>query len=137
MHDLTRLLIGLSFKYKEVRTHTAYHTGVTSPLKYTRKCGLFLKDGRYMDVTEQGAFDGRPVLRFHSFVSGVQLTETGASQVHQKNFRIIAPSRAGFGKSDNLPKMRLNNRIDQSVEDYCRVLDHLNVDKAILMTTDR
>ena len=43
MHDLTRLLIGLSFKYKEVSTHTAHHLGNASHLKYTRKRGVILK----------------------------------------------------------------------------------------------
>jgi len=135
MHDLTRLLIGLSFKYKEVSTHTAHHAGSAAPLKYTRKSGIILNDGRYMDVTEQGTPDGKPILRFHSFLSGVQLTETSASEVYRKNYRIIAPSRAGFGKSDKLPKMALEDRINQSVEDYCRVLDHLKIDKVILMSS--
>lgn len=134
MHDLTRLLIGLSFKYKEVSTHTAHHAGNASHLKYTRKRGVILKDGRYMEVTEQGTTDGTPILRFHSFLSGVQLTETSASQVSEQNYRIIAPSRAGFGQSDSLPKMSLEERIDQSVDDYCQVLDQLEIDKVILMS---
>lgn len=133
MHNLSRILIGMSVKYREVAADTNQQYAVSDLSNFTKRFSFILNDGRSMEVTEQGRSSGAAVLRFHSLVSGVQMIEKSAQLADAQNIRIIAPSRAGFGNSEPLTKLSLEDHINQSLEDYIYILDHLKIDKVVLM----
>ena len=61
---------------------------------------MTLSDGRRFAWLEQGDPDGRPVLFFHHLYLGPAWTDQSVEALARQGWRVIAPSRPGFGFSD-------------------------------------
>lgn len=89
---------------------------------------LSLPDGRQLAWLECGDPIGTPVLFFH----GTPDSRFGGMSFHQlaadAGLRIISPDRPGYGLSSYQP----NRRFDDWSGDMKALLDHLNIDKALL-----
>lgn len=86
-----------------------------------------LPDGRRLEVLEQGAADGRPVLLFHNLPYGIELPAAAIAQAHRDNLRIIAPVRPGMGQSDPLPGIGLDDLLTQVARDCRELLARLGI----------
>ena len=94
---------------------------------------LFLKDGRQYEYIEQGLPRGEPVLHIHTLLSSGRLTSTSAIKCAYKRWRFISPSRHGYGESHRTSFSSVMEMVDKSVDDFCQLLDHLNIEKAYVI----
>lgn len=107
-------------------------TGKSAPNVPLRRNTLTVRDGRRLAYIEQGAVEGIPVLFAHNMMYGVEWTPSALFAAEKRNIRIIAPSRPGFGFSDPLPGQDIDTVLDSAAADYCEVMDHLNIERAII-----
>jgi pimeloyl-ACP methyl ester carboxylesterase len=107
-------------------------TGKSAPNVPLRRNTLTVRDGRRLAYIEQGAIEGIPVLFAHNMMYGVEWTPSALFAAEKRNIRIIAPSRPGFGFSDPLPGQDIDAVLDSAAADYCEVMDHLNIERAII-----
>ena len=98
-----------------------------------RRGMLFLKDGRQYEYIEQGHPRGEPVLHIHTLLSSGRLTPTSEIKCAQKGWRFISPSRHGYGESHRASFSSVMQMVDKSVDDFCQLLDHLNIEKAYVL----
>ena len=98
-----------------------------------RRHEMVLSDGRRLSFLEQGAPDGRPVLFLHSLVNGVQLTNSAVEAARARGWRLIAPSRPGFGASEDVVRGKNYPMLDSFAHDCIELLDHLQIDKVLLL----
>ncbi|MEM7192971.1 MAG: alpha/beta hydrolase, partial [Pseudomonadota bacterium] len=94
---------------------------------------LRLRDGRRLFFEEGGAIDGRPVLFIHNMLLGPALTDLAIDVAGDRNWRLIAPSRPGFGQSDPLADPGTTAALDTFTCDIEELLDHLDIDQVALV----
>ena len=88
--------------------------------------------GRVLSYREMGDPQGRPVLFLHNMMGGTALPPHIQRLARAQSWRIIAPSRPGFGASDSvaLKKMAL---VDRTVRDCRELLDHLEISAVLVL----
>ncbi|HTU61062.1 MAG TPA: alpha/beta fold hydrolase, partial [Polyangiales bacterium] len=105
-----------------------------APAHGVRQCGrLTLPDGRTMAYEQSGAPHGRPVLFLHNMLHGVSLSTPAIAAARSCGWRLIAPSRPGFGRSDALPGARGLELVDAVAHDCQCLLDHLQIPRALVL----
>ena len=126
--DLVRILCGFAVNLS--RNDQSRTPKLNDNIRVHR---IELPDGRLMTVTDQGDALGRPVLFFHSMLGGTRLTHTAIETCARKGWRVIAPSRPGYGSSDSLPNHSGEDLVNQTVEDFAYVIDYLGVEPVIAL----
>ena len=127
--DLVRILCGFAVNLSHGRTSLRYSQSKNNAIIHR----IQLPEGRQVVVTEQGAKDGRPVLFFHSMLSGVRLPPAAIETCARKGWRIIAPSRPGYGLSDTNANHSKAELVDQTVKDFAAVVDHFQIDSVVAL----
>jgi pimeloyl-ACP methyl ester carboxylesterase len=94
---------------------------------------LLLPDGRALAFEQSGAPRGRPVLFLHNMLHGVSLSAAAIAAAHGCGWRLIAPSRPGFGQSDALPGVHGLALMDAVANDCKCLLDHLQIPRALVV----
>lgn len=87
--------------------------------------------GRRFDWVEFGAPRGRPLLYFPLDYGLCRWPADLEQAARQRNIRVIAPVRAGFGHSGELPPKV--DYCDETARDALRLLDHLGVARAAIL----
>lgn len=93
---------------------------------------ILTSDGRLLSFREMGDPNGRPMLFLHNMMGGTALPAAIQRTARARGWRIIAPSRPGFGASDSvgLKDMAL---VDRTAKDLHELLDHLGVPAALVL----
>lgn len=92
---------------------------------------LRLADGRRLDFIEFGAPGGAPLLYMHLDFGLIRWPRSAEKAAKAAGIRVIVPVRAGYGRSDPVPKGA--ERTLCCTLDYAAVLDHLGqVSAAVL-----
>ncbi|MEQ9314917.1 MAG: alpha/beta hydrolase [Henriciella sp.] len=94
---------------------------------------MTLFDGRTLSWMEQGDPMGRPVLFFHHLYLGPLWTEPSVEALARQGWRVIAPSRPGFGGSDGVSTDTLDDRIYQNVHSMAELLTRLETGPVLVM----
>jgi pimeloyl-ACP methyl ester carboxylesterase/DNA-binding CsgD family transcriptional regulator len=103
------------------------------PKNFKRRAFLTLSDSRSMSYLDQGDPSGAPVILIHNMLYGSELPDNTAHAAARQKIRIIAPDRPGYGRSD-LAKNKFGAELLNTVaKDICELLDHLGIQKAIIM----
>lgn len=126
--DMVRLLCGYSASHSTGQILSDVQQ-TFSPKSYNRQSIISLPSGRKLSVMEQGDPKGEPILFFHSMLYGVELPSTLTAACKRKGWRIIAPSRPGYGASDPNLKSSGSRLITSTVEDFRHLLQFLGLDK--------
>ena len=92
---------------------------------------LSLPDGRQIEYAIFGATDGQPVLYFHNELLGNIWPRKLAEYAAIRGLKIIVPSRPYYGQSAPYPKGCFHPT--QTADDFAKVLDYLDIPKAVLM----
>lgn len=130
--DLVRILNGVAASYSICKLAGGLAELETAPQSNRRAGVLALPDGRRLAYEESGAENGRPLLFLHDMLHAPTLTDAAIDAARRRNWRLIAPSRAGFGESDDLAETTASQRMDAVCADLRRLLDHLNIDRVIV-----
>lgn len=93
---------------------------------------IITPDGRVLAYRTFGAPQGRPVLFFHNMMGGAFWTKAMVDAATENGWRIIAPSRPGFGYSDSVAA-KDRELIRVTCSDARALLDHLEVDQALVI----
>jgi pimeloyl-ACP methyl ester carboxylesterase len=93
---------------------------------------ILTSDGRLMAYRDFGAPDGRPVLFIHNMIGGAIWTQEMEQLARAKGWRIIAPSRPGFGLSDSYPARDME-LVRKTCSDMRALLDHLMIDRVLVI----
>lgn len=94
---------------------------------------IILTDGRKMSYVEQGNPDGIPVIMIHNMPYGVELPQNAIAAANRMNLRIIAPYRPGFGNSDDLKDIDLEQLLDHVAADIRELLNQLGIAEAVIV----
>jgi len=132
--ELVRRVGTMSQKMSSVRSQISRESQQRKLKKGMLRRGvLFLKDGRQYEYIEQGHPRGEPVLHIHTLLSSGRLTHTSEIRCAQEGWRFISPSRHGYGESHRTSFSSVMEMVDKSVDDFCQLLDHLNIEKAYVI----
>lgn len=93
---------------------------------------ITLPDGRRQDHLILGDPDGTPVVFLPLDYGLVRWPAAAEAEAARRGLRVIVPIRPGYGQSTSLP--RGTPYIAQVAEDMARLLDHLNVGQAPIVT---
>lgn len=93
---------------------------------------LALSDGRMLDFAVFGDPEGRPVLYLHSELSGDVWPAAMAADAARRGLRIIAPARAGYGRTSPYPPGAINHV--QTTADLLQLLDHLGLERVVTLS---
>ncbi|MEQ8558600.1 MAG: alpha/beta hydrolase [Henriciella sp.] len=94
---------------------------------------MTLSDGRRLAWLEQGDPNGRPVLFFHHIYLGPAWTHPSVEALARQGWRVIAPSRPGFGLSDGISSATPEERIEITTNSYSELLDRLETGPVLLV----
>ncbi|PWR23239.1 alpha/beta fold hydrolase [Zavarzinia compransoris] len=133
--ELVRQLCGFSagvLAPKSVAVDNPAAPRKSAPVKTRRR--LRLADGRTLDLLEQGAADGRPVLLFHNIPYGIELPAAAIAQAYRDNLRIIAPFRPGMGDTDPVHGIGVDDLLTQAAQDCRELLDQLGIRRAVVLS---
>ena len=83
-------------------------------------------DGRTVAYAEYGATDGTPLVFLHGTPGSRVLGRLFDDAAHERDCRIVAPDRPGYGDSDPAPDATVADIAD----DLVAVLDHAGVERA-------
>jgi pimeloyl-ACP methyl ester carboxylesterase/DNA-binding CsgD family transcriptional regulator len=86
-------------------------------------------DGRRLTWIEFGDPQGMPVLYLHLDFGLIRWPATAERAAASRGMRVIVPVRAGYGRTDALPKGE--DHLAGVTRDYAAVLDHLGVKGAV------
>ncbi len=91
---------------------------------------LIRANGRKLYYEIYGAPRGEPVLFMHGGISGTELPQFVEDILISNNIKLIAPHRAGFGYSEEIPEQ---NKVEHLLEDILALFDHENINKCKLI----
>ena len=131
--DLVRIISGFAVGHGLSRASNLDATKAASRSRYRRAGAIILPDGRRLAFEDSGAEKGTPVLFIHDMLHAPGLTDAAVEAATRQNWRLIAPSRPGFGKSDDMPGVDGLARLDALATDMRRLLDHLEIERVIVV----
>lgn len=130
LSDLIRQSTRINAQLSAVNMAQKYSGGQSRPpVSYDR---ILMDDGRLMAYRDFGAPDGRPVLFIHNMIGGAIWPRTMEALAEARGWRIIAPSRPGFGLSDSMDARDME-LVRKTCLDLRALLDHLNIDRALVV----
>ncbi len=88
-------------------------------------------DGRRLTWIEFGDPAGRPVLYMHLDFGLIRWPAAAERAAAARGLRVIVPVRAGYGRTDPLPKGA--DHLSGVTRDYAAILDHLGVAGAVVV----
>ena len=94
---------------------------------------MTLTDGRRFSWIEMGDPEGRPVLFFHHLYLSPFWTEPAIESLGRQGWRIIAPSRPGFGLSDRVAATTPEQRIEATSESCEQLLHRLGISSVLVV----
>lgn len=128
--DLIRLVVALVAQVGETKLAVATaNTQVRGSPAWRR---LTLQDGRQLSFLDFGNPDGRPLLFLHQMMGGPMWLPDAQRIAAERNWRVIAPSRPGFGHSDAVA-VSGDALVDQTIDDLCALLDYGNIRSAVIV----
>lgn len=132
--EIIRLVCGLTTGlFVSTQVDGLGETEIKDSKNFKRRQSLTLSNDRTMSYLDQGDPDGTPVILIHNMLYGSELPDNAAKAAARQKIRIIAPQRPGYGKSD-LAKNKFGDELLNTVaKDICELLDHLGIQKAIIM----
>ena len=101
--------------------------------RWQRQHQMTLSDGRRLNWLEMGDPKGRPVLFFHHLAFSPSWTASGVEALSRQGWRVIAPSRPGFGLSDRVSAPTLERRVEAMTRSCTELVDRLEVGRALVM----
>lgn len=131
--ELIRILNGFAVSYRVSKAMTDRAAASFGDRPCRRLSKIRLDDGRWLAFQTSGAENGRPVLFIHDMLHAPTLTDAAVEVAERKNWRLIAPSRPGFGQSDDLLGAEGTERLDAFASDMTRLLDHLDIEKILVV----
>ncbi len=131
--DLVRMVSGLAAAVAINRGLDRAGAVGSTTCRQRRKATLRLRDGRILAFEESGAAAGRPVLVVHNMLQGPALSDAAIAAAGRRSWRLIGPSRPGFGGSDPLLQAAPAEVMDAFAGDVAELLDHLAVEQALLV----
>ncbi len=130
LSDLIRQSTRINAQLSAVNMAQKYSGGQSRPpVKYDR---ILLPDGRLMAYRDFGARDGLPVLYIHNIIGGAIWPRSMEALAEARGWRIIAPSRPGFGLSDRLDAREMD-LVRKTCLDMRALLDHLDIGRALVV----
>jgi pimeloyl-ACP methyl ester carboxylesterase/DNA-binding CsgD family transcriptional regulator len=93
---------------------------------------ILTADGRLLAYRTFGDPRGRPVLFIHNMMGGAIWPRKMMQQAQAEGWRIIAPSRPGFGLSDSVAARDME-LVRSTGSDMRALLDHLEVDRVLVV----
>lgn len=93
---------------------------------------LLTSDGRLLSFRDLGDPEGRPILFLHNMTGGTLLPRRIQRFARSQGWRLIAPSRPGFGASDSIA-LRDMALLDRTVRDCRELMDHLGVPSVLVL----
>ncbi|MEM8950476.1 MAG: alpha/beta hydrolase [Pseudomonadota bacterium] len=94
---------------------------------------LDLRDGRQLAYKEKGSPEGRPILFIHNMLLGPDLPEEAITFSERQGWRLIAPSRPGFGRSTPFSEASGAAILDTFVHDVEELLDYIGIDEVTVV----
>ncbi|ELZ27479.1 alpha/beta hydrolase fold protein [Halosimplex carlsbadense 2-9-1] len=91
----------------------------------TEPSTIELPDGRTLSYAEYGDAEGRPVFAFHGVIGSRLMWSLCDEDAAERDVRLIAPDRPGFGASD----FQRDRRLLDWPEDVCVLADELGIDR--------
>ena len=131
--DAVRTISGFAANYTSAMAVSRSSPQLVGAQRLRRTDHMILEDGRRFAWTEQGDFEGRPILFFHNMLYGVAWTDPAVETVARKGWRVIAPSRPGFGASDYDPQASAQDRVAATVDAFRQLCEHLNLDRPVIV----
>lgn len=131
--EAVRLLTGFGATINTARTISKQAPAKSKIDHWRSRHEMTLSDGRTLGWLEQGDPAGRPVLFFHNIYLGPAWTEPSIEALARQGWRVIAPSRPGFGYSDGTSTDTLDGRIDVVVDGMTQLLDSLETGPVIVV----
>ncbi|MGB3626647.1 MAG: alpha/beta fold hydrolase [Henriciella sp.] len=131
--EAVRLLSSFGATMNTARAISAQAPAMREIDRWRRQKTMTLFDGRRLSWMEQGDPMGRPVLFFHHLYLGPLWTEPSVEALARQGWRVIAPSRPGFGGSDGVSADTLDARIDESVRTMAELLTRLETGPVLVI----
>jgi pimeloyl-ACP methyl ester carboxylesterase/DNA-binding NarL/FixJ family response regulator len=104
--------------------------GDAEAIEYDR---ILTSDGRLLAYRSFGDPQGRPVLLIHNMMGGPIWPAGMVRQAAAEGWRIIAPSRPGFGLSDSYAARDMK-LVQRTCSDMRALLDHLGIDRVLVLS---
>ena len=131
--DIVRIVNGFAATVSASRSLVEV-TAIDAETKRTRnECMLHLRDGRQLAYKESGSPEGRPVLFIHNMLLGPDLTEEAITSFERRGWRLIAPSRPGFGRSAPLAEASGAAILDTFIHDVEELLNCIGIDQIMVV----
>lgn len=131
--DLVRLVCGFAANQSAANIIARRKARLLARSAFRRECSLTLSSGRRLAFLDEGEPGGRPVLFFHNMLYGPYLTDAATESAAARGWRLVAPSRPGFGASDFNPDVENLALVDATCLAFRDLLDHLGIDRALLL----
>lgn len=130
LSDLIRRSTRINAQLSAVSMAQKYSGGQTRPpVTYDR---ILSADGRLIAYRDFGDPRGRPVLFIHNMIGGAIWPRTMEALAEARGWRIIAPSRPGFGLSDRIGAQGME-LVRRTCLDMRALLDHLRVHRVLVI----
>lgn len=123
--EAVRLLMSLSATIKTARAISSQAPAMKEIDRWRRRHSMTLSDSRRLSWMEQGDPNGRPVLFVHHIYLGPLWTDPSVESLARQGWRVIAPSRPGFGQSDAVSASSVEERIDRTVDTLAELVERL------------
>ena len=131
--DVVRKICNMSTRYSSVTSQVNRAVKSFAADDLARVSNLTLRDGRFMEYTEQGHPHGRPVLHIHSLMNGPKQSGLAAQLAVLRKWRFISPSRAGYGNSDRVHHTSIASCLDSTADDMAELIGHLGLKDVIVI----
>ena len=93
---------------------------------------ILTADGRLLAYRTFGDPQGRPVLFIHNMMGGPIWPRKMMQHAKAEGWRIVAPSRPGFGLSDSIAARDMD-LVRRTCSDMRALLDHLDIERALTL----
>ena len=133
--DMIRILGAMAGQYVNVESHLSDAEAKLSKDAMVRYGSMTLRDGRHFEYLEQGHPNGRPVLHIHSMMNGPRQSDEFARYLVLKGWRLISPSRPGYGNSDANMKTDIRDLVRSTTRDMHELVRHLGLKDLIVIGT--
>ena len=134
--DIVRMFTAMGLRQRSVKSQIGRMERIrrSNWLDTVRTASMTLQDGRFFQYSEQGHPKGKIVLYIHSLIDGTQFPESISHRLLQAGYRMVSPSRAGFGNSEANRKSNIIDVVDNCVADMMELLDHIGAQDVIVIS---